>query len=150
MAFARASAESPDWRTISVRLPRRADEPLAFNIDRGDGGQPQLRSTLTVSRAGEVVSRETFSDQSTGRQARSFLRFAHTGEVFGLTGQTIAGVASAGAVVMVWTGLALSWRRFGAWRLRRGVRTNAHQSTTAPSPMSAAHDVPSLTSQEPI
>lgn len=117
--FSRAIAEQPDWRTISVRLPRRADEPFAFNIDRGDGGQPQLRSTLTLTRAGDVVSRERFADQSTGRQVRSVLRFAHTGEVLGLTGQTIAGLVSAGAVVMVWTGLALSFRRCRAWLVRR-------------------------------
>ena len=48
------------------------------------------------------------------------LRFAHTGEVLGLPGQTIAGIASAGAVVLVYTGLALALRRFVAWR-RRGV-----------------------------
>ena len=46
------------------------------------------------------------------------MRFAHTGEVLGLTGQTVAGLVSAGAVVMVWTGLALSWRRFRAWVTR--------------------------------
>jgi uncharacterized iron-regulated membrane protein len=46
------------------------------------------------------------------------LRFAHTGEYWGLPGQTIAGLASAVACVLVWTGLALAWRRFVAWRAR--------------------------------
>ena len=148
LAFERAQKDTPDWKTISVRLPRRAEEPLAFSIDRGDGGQPQLRSTLTLSRTGDVVSRETFSDQSTGRQLRSVFRFAHTGEVFGLTGQTIAGIASAGAVVMVWTGLALSWRRLGAWRLRRAARENPRESAVTHIPAAAAQDVPNLSSQE--
>ena len=52
---------------------------------------------------------------------RTILRFAHTGEVLGLPGQTIAGIASAGGVVLVYTGLALSLRRFVAWRRRRGA-----------------------------
>lgn len=143
-AFARAQAESADWRTISVRFPRNADEPLAFTIDRGDGGQPHLRSTLTVTRTGDVVSRETFSGQAGGRRLRSILRFAHTGEVFGLTGQTIAGLATGGAVVMVWTGLALSFRRLVAWRARRRER-----ALSSPS-VAALHDAAALSSQESL
>ena len=54
-----------------------------------------------------------------GRRLRMVLRFAHTGEVVGIVGQTIAGVVSAGASVLVYTGLALSWRRFRSWQVRR-------------------------------
>jgi hypothetical protein len=36
-----------------------------------------------------------FADQKLGARLRSFSRFAHTGEVLGVTGQTIAGLASA-------------------------------------------------------
>jgi uncharacterized iron-regulated membrane protein len=46
---------------------------------------------------------------------RSFMRFAHTGEVAGIVGQTIAGVASLGGCFLVYTGLALALRRFRAW-----------------------------------
>ncbi len=130
---ARAIADQPDWRTVTVRLPRRADEPLPFTVDRGDGGQPQLRSSLTVSRTGDVTARETFADQSTGRRLRSILRFAHTGEVLGLLGQTVAGLASAGAVVMVWTGLALTLRRFRAWQVRRTEFSTGPQTGVAAS-----------------
>jgi uncharacterized iron-regulated membrane protein len=52
------------------------------------------------------------------------LRFIHTGEVAGIPGQTIAGIASAGAAVLVYTGLALSWRRFRAWLARRRSRAS--------------------------
>jgi uncharacterized iron-regulated membrane protein len=48
------------------------------------------------------------------------MRFAHTGEVLGIPGQTVAGVVTAGGSVLVWTGLALAWRRFRAWRRRGG------------------------------
>jgi uncharacterized iron-regulated membrane protein len=67
-----------------------------------------------------LVKWETFSDGSRGQQLRAFLRFVHTGEVGGVTGQTIAGIASLGACFLVWTGIALSWRRFRAWMGRRG------------------------------
>ena len=37
---------------------------------------------------------------------------AEGAEVYGIVGQTIAGIASVAATVLVWTGLALTWRRF--------------------------------------
>jgi uncharacterized iron-regulated membrane protein len=119
-AFARAESQVENWRTITLRIPPSPRAPLAFNIDRGDGGQPQLRSTLTLARgSNDIVSYEAFADQTPGRRARSVMRFAHTGEVLGIPGQTIAGLATAGAVVLVWTGLALALRRLRAWLSRR-------------------------------
>jgi uncharacterized iron-regulated membrane protein len=110
---AQAKASAPEWRTISFSIPRSHHEPVTFNIDAGNGGQPQKRSTLTLHRkTGEVISSERFDDQDAGRRARSWMRFVHTGEYYGIVGQTIAGVASAGGALLVWTGLALAWRRF--------------------------------------
>jgi uncharacterized iron-regulated membrane protein len=117
--FDRARQQEPDWRTIALRLPQSPRAPLAFAIDRGNGGQPQLRSTLTLTRAGDVVSYESFASQTPARQARSIMRFAHTGEVLGLAGQTIAGLATAGGTVLVYTGIALAFRRLRAWLSRR-------------------------------
>jgi hypothetical protein len=45
----------------------------------------------------------------------------HTGEVYGLTGQTVAGVVTGGAVVLVWTGIALAFRGLLATRKRGRV-----------------------------
>jgi uncharacterized iron-regulated membrane protein len=118
--FATADAHAADWNILGLRLPATPGGPLVATIDRGDGGQPHLRGTLTINSAsGEVQSWAPFSDQTPGRQMRSILRFAHTGEAGGLTGQTIAGLVSAAAVVLVYTGLALSWRRLTAWIRRR-------------------------------
>jgi len=114
--WARAESQVEGWRSISLRVPATDGAPLVFLIDRGDGGQPQLRDTLTLDGAtGAVVAWEPFTSLSTGRQLRSWSRFTHTGEAFGLVGQTIAGLVSAGGVVLVWTGLALALRRFVAW-----------------------------------
>jgi uncharacterized iron-regulated membrane protein len=120
--WSRAEQQVEGWRTINVRVPESNRAPVVFAIDKGDGGQPQRRSTLTLDRAtGEVVSYEAFADQSLGRRLRSISRFAHTGEVLGLPGQTIAGLATAGSVVLVWTGLTLAWRRWSAWMRRRAA-----------------------------
>ncbi len=109
---AAAAARVLDWRTITVPLPVDPSKGVAVSIDRGTGGQPQLRATLTLDPA-TAAEREwlPFAAQGRGRRARSFLRFAHTGEYFGLLGQTIAGLVTLATVVLVWTGIALAWRR---------------------------------------
>jgi uncharacterized iron-regulated membrane protein len=118
--LAAARGHSPDWRTLAVTIPHASAKTVSISIDRGMGGQPHLRSTLVLDRATETVTRhEVFAAQSAGRRLRSILRFAHTGEVLGPIGQTIAGLASLGAVVLAWTGIALSLRRFAGWRSRR-------------------------------
>ncbi|HEX7334759.1 MAG TPA: PepSY-associated TM helix domain-containing protein [Pyrinomonadaceae bacterium] len=119
-AWARAEQQVSDWRSISMQLAAAAAAPLTFNIDSGTGGQPQKRAQLVLDRAtGEVVRWEPFSTYTRGRQLRSILRFAHTGEVAGIAGQTIAGLVSIGGAVLVITGLSLAIRRFLAWVKKR-------------------------------
>jgi uncharacterized iron-regulated membrane protein len=130
--WVRAERQVPGWRTITLRVPPSPTAPLAFAIDKGDGGQPHLRSTLTLDReTGDVVSYEAFSDLTLGRRIRNVMRFAHTGEVLGIPGQTVAGVVSAGGAVLVWTGLALAWRRFRSWVERRRRTDESTRVSTA-------------------
>jgi uncharacterized iron-regulated membrane protein len=107
------AAERGDWRTLTLNLPTDPAAPtVRIGIDQGNGGQPYLRHTLTLDAAtGDVVTYAPFSSQTTGQKARSWIRFLHTGEALGLLGQTIAGLVSLTSVIMVWTGLALAWRR---------------------------------------
>jgi uncharacterized iron-regulated membrane protein len=129
--LAMATQETADWKTVTVQLPVRTPTKIAFTIDAGDGGQPQRRQTLTFDgTSGAVVAVERFEDGSRGRRLRSILRFAHTGEVLGLPGQTIAGLASLAAAVLVWTGLALSCRRLMA-RMRRARTVPVARPTVA-------------------
>lgn len=114
-----AEAQVPGWKTITLRVPASRLAQLVFTIDEGWAGQPQKRGTLTLdAQTGAVTRWDTFDAQSSGRRLRAILRFAHTGEVLGLPGQTIAGIVSAVACVMVVTGFALTWRRFTTWRRR--------------------------------
>lgn len=130
---ARAESQTEGWRTISFSLPTDAAAPMAFSIDSGTGGQPQHRSQLTLDRAtGDIVTFEPFSSYSAGRKLRTILRFTHTGEVLGIFGQTVAGIVSLGGAVLVWTGLALSWRRFRAWRARRANAREGTRSGVSP------------------
>ena len=113
--WARAENQVEGWKSIAVRLPASAGAPVVFTIDRGEAGQPQKRSTLTLDGStGEITRWEPFSSLTPGRRLRSILRFAHTGEVLGLAGQTIAGLVSAGGAVLVYTGISLAIRRLWA------------------------------------
>ena len=125
----RAMTYQDDWAMVTVRVPASVQEPVVFTIDRGDAGQPNLRGTLTMGAAGPAEKWEDFSAQTPGRRVRTFLRFAHTGEVWGFAGQTIAGLVSAGGAVLVYTGVSLALRRLWAW-LRRTTRVTASAATS--------------------
>ncbi len=119
-ALARAERQVGGWQSITLRLPSTPDAPLAFQIDQSDGGRPDLRYQLVLDRRTGAVRRwETFSSYSPGRRMRAWVRFTHTGEAGGWLGETIAAIASAGAAVLVWTGLALALRRFRQWRAKQ-------------------------------
>ena len=111
--FERAAEEVPDWNSITLELPESDNTPVVFAVDRGNGRQPSKRINLTFSRSDcRVHERGGYPTHSRGRQLRSWFRYAHTGEVYGFAGQTIAGAASVGGVVLVWTALAMAYRRF--------------------------------------
>jgi uncharacterized iron-regulated membrane protein len=134
-AWLRAEQQVSEWQSISLQLPASASAPLTFNIDSGTGGQPQKRAQLVLDRTtGDVVRWEPFSTYTRGRQLRSILRFAHTGEVLGIAGQTIAGLVSVGGAVLVVTGLGLAIRRLFAWLKRRAKfkQTLGAVGTTVP------------------
>ncbi len=129
-SWASAQAQVPAWRTMSTRLATSERAPVVLTVDEGYGGQPQKRQTLTIDRAsGAIAKNETFESLSAGRRARSWLRFAHTGEFYGLAGQTIAGIVSAGGAVLVYTGIALAWRRLVAWLRRSRTKAAADDQT---------------------
>ncbi len=122
-ALATALPLMPEWRAATVQIPKPDAKTLNVTLDRGTGGQPQLRATATIATAtGALDKYQPFDSLSTGRQLRSVLRFTHTGEVLGLTGQTIAGLVSLASVILVVTGIMLAIRRAVRAIGRRGAR----------------------------
>jgi uncharacterized iron-regulated membrane protein len=119
----RAATRAGEWRTITLNLPPPEGAPtVRLGIDQGNGGQPQRRHNLTLDAySGAVLAWQPFSSQSTGQRARSWIRFLHTGEALGVLGQTVAGIVSATSVLMVWTGVALAYRRLIAPLVARRV-----------------------------
>ena len=118
--FEYAASLSDRWRDIDVQVPSDGAATITVVIDEGTGGEPTRKHTLTLHRnSGEVVGTESFSDRTPARQVLGYSRWLHTGEALGFWGQTIAGIVSAVAVLMAWTGIALSWRRLVSPLLRR-------------------------------
>ena len=102
----------PDWQTLSVKLPNGQAARVVMTVDTGNGTQLSRQTTYTVSRvSGELLGVSGAEDQPAGRRARVFLRFLHTGEVYGFIGQTLAGLASLASVFLFYTGFALAYRR---------------------------------------
>lgn len=91
----------------------RTPQPLTVVI-REPGSWPRTATTtLTLNPfTGEELKREGFRDFSPGRQLRTWTRFLHTGQALGWPGQLAAGLACLGGCFLVYTGFALSWRRF--------------------------------------
>ncbi len=129
-----AKQQSPAWRSITLRIPDARARTVTFAVDGGNGGRPDLRSQLTLdAKTGAVTKWERFSDYNAGRQLRSWLRFAHTGEAAGSIGQTIAGLASLGGILLVYSGFALALRRLAKYRAKRSASTPARIPVTARS-----------------
>lgn len=132
--FSAAEKYGDDWQTLTLALPDADSRHAVFTIDEGNGGEPQKRHTLTLDRVtGETVTWAPFASLSSGYKARRWVRFLHTGEALGIAGQTIAGLASIAAAIMVWTGLALALRRFSRWRLRKQRIVSAKDSSSSVS-----------------
>jgi len=117
--WARAERQVPGWVLISLRLPPRPEKIITFSIQEPVGWHPAPRSQLVLDAlTGDVFRWEPFAGQSLGRRLRSWVRPLHTGEAAGIPGQALAMMASAGGTMLVWTGIALAWRRFRGWRRR--------------------------------
>ena len=104
----------PDWNRITIPLPRSAEEEtVEIRVDSGNGVQPGLQTTAIFDRADGRLAQALPANYavSPGRRARVFLGYLHTGEAFGLPGQTIAALACLSGAFLVYTGLALAYRR---------------------------------------
>jgi uncharacterized iron-regulated membrane protein len=124
--MAQAERRVPTWRTTIIRLPAQPGGPITLSISDRNYWNSFARSTLTVdASSGAEISWQPYSESSRGQKVRGWMRFAHTGELGGWLGETVAGVASAGGAFLVWTGIALALRRLVAWRGRRRQRSAA-------------------------
>ncbi len=111
VAVSEAAGRQAEWSSLSVEMPRSAGATLSVMVSTG-GTTPASRSQLAVdSASGHVVRWQPPVAGSLFQRVRSWVRFAHTGEQWGVAGQALAGIACLGSALLVWTGLSLAFRR---------------------------------------
>jgi uncharacterized iron-regulated membrane protein len=108
-------AQVDNWQRITLPLAARGDRiELAVELKSEERRPPRRTVVLRTADASVLEVQGATGAAATpsrGQQARTWLRFVHTGEQYGVIGQTIAGLASLAACFLVYTGLALAWRR---------------------------------------
>ena len=120
--WARAEQQLPTWRVITMRIPDRAGMPVSFTMSDTRSWNAFARSTLALdARTADVRQWQPYAASSRGQKWRGWLRYAHTGELGGLTGQIVGGIGCVGGVFLVWTGISLAFRRLRAWWARRSA-----------------------------
>ncbi len=106
------AAASPNPQS-EIRNPQSVAPAFTVAIRQQASWPRTATTTLALNPyTGEVLRHTGYADQAAAQQVRSWTRFLHTGEALGWPGQFIAGLACLGGCFLVYTGFALSWRRF--------------------------------------
>lgn len=122
-AVAAVQKAYPEWSLVTVRFnPPRSSAPatgakpprtLAVVVKEKAPWPRFNQPTVTLDAySGEIVRTEGYATLSPGMQARRWLRLLHSGEAMGRFVQLLSGLACLGGCVLVYTGFALTWRRF--------------------------------------
>jgi uncharacterized iron-regulated membrane protein len=108
-----AIAQTPGWKRLTLPVAAEGRQ-VEISLELKSTERRAPRQTVVLGTADASVIRvqpPQAAAQTPGQKARSWMRFAHTGEQYGIVGQTIAGIASLAACFLVYTGFALAWRR---------------------------------------
>lgn len=128
-----AKKEKSGWQNVRLRITGNNAQIVSFTFDEGEESEEEGRgrqAELQIDRATGSVLRWTAEESvSIGQRWRRYARYLHTGQVYGLTGQIIALLVSLSALLLVWTGISLSLRRFSAWRARLGRQVLAKKTS---------------------
>lgn len=137
-----AQHQVPRWNSITLSVPNPQDRAVSLAIDTSIGGQPEKASQMAINRqSGQIQTIKRFSDNNLGTKLRAWSRFTHTGEEFGLIGQTIGALACIGGIFLVWTGISMALRR-AAGAINRSRRKSGNVPEQEPELASVSSDTP--------
>lgn len=115
-----AQNAEPVWKSITLRAPQKSGGSFNANIMLDHPYHPRPMTLLTIdAKTAAIVKSTPFSEQSRGVRWRTWVKPIHTGEAGGWFGQLLMFLSASGAAMLVWTGAALSIRRFAAYRARK-------------------------------
>ncbi len=99
----------PGWKSASIRYPKEGTAAVSVYLVEAGAKRDFQKSLLTVnSGTGEVIKWEPYSSYNAGRKLRTWTKYLHTGESFGLITQLIAFISALGAMMLVWTGFSMA------------------------------------------
>ena len=111
----RVQQHYPGWRSIQLPGLGRPNPDGIISVAVKYGTPRQTTRSLDVkfdTRSGQIIEQRDWSSGEGSMRARSLVRLGHTGEFFGNWGQLLGLLACLAGLVLVYTGFALSWRRF--------------------------------------
>jgi uncharacterized iron-regulated membrane protein len=124
-AVAAVQRRFPDWAQVTLRFNPPRPGPAAASatpprtitlVVKENSPWPRFNQTTVTLDAysGETLRTEDYSALSPGLRLRRWIRLLHSGEALGWFVQLLSGLACLGGCVLVYTGFALTWRRFFA------------------------------------
>lgn len=106
-----ALAHAPQgWTSAWVLAPQKPGAGASVNFRTSLEGVPSGGTVAMDSKGAFEAWKPAKSDLAT--RLRFLVKPLHTGELFGWAGQLAMALASAATLLLAWTGVALSWRRF--------------------------------------
>ncbi|MDR1010017.1 MAG: PepSY domain-containing protein [Opitutaceae bacterium] len=97
----------------SISHEQRAAQSITLSVLEAGRWPRTAATTYTLNvYTGDIAHRSVFADNTPARRLRTWTRFLHTGEALGWPGRFVAGLACIVALVLCYTGFALSYRRF--------------------------------------
>lgn len=107
---------NPDWVKMIVFVHPKQDVPMVRLIaNNSHAVLPENMETVVYDRREKKITHvRKYDDMSAAEKARMWVRFSHTGEQYGVIGSTLAGLSTLATIFLVYTGLALAYRRLVA------------------------------------
>lgn len=125
LVFERITEVVPDWTYMIFYLPRLREDgtliPRPLTIYTRDASWPTAPyTTLRFNPySGELLRAPLWETLSPSQAMRVLNDTLHTGEAFGVIGKAVASLSCVGGLILVYTGFALTWRRWRRFRSRR-------------------------------
>lgn len=123
-AFELAKKTDVDWKNIMIFIHPKSDVPIVrLIVNSSNAVLPKNMITVVFDREDKKITKiQKYDDLSAAEKARMWIRFVHTGEQYGLLGSTVAALSSLASAFLVYTGLALAYRRLMAHLQKRRLR----------------------------
>ncbi len=129
-----AQSAEPVWTSITLRAPQKPGGPFNANVQLAHPWHPRPLTLLTLDpKTAAIVKSTPFAAQNRGVRWRTWVKYLHTGEAGKLPGQLLMFLSAMGAVMLVWTGAALSIRRYSNYRQRKKSPANGDRKSARSS-----------------